>query len=97
MPIQIFSHDMYAIARKLNLVVICLECSMNSWSTISAWIFAATGNTIFVLGIRLVQLVESELQGCPDMSPGPVQPDNGAIRGVGQKSVPLPMMSIWLK
>ncbi len=37
------------------------------------------------------------VQWSPDISPGPVQPDNGTIRGVGQKAVLLPLRSIWLK
>ncbi len=37
------------------------------------------------------------IQWCPDISPGPVQPDNGTIRGVGHKTVLLPLRCIWLK
>ncbi len=33
----------------------------------------------------------TDLQLCPDISPGPVQPDNGTIRGVGHKTVLLPL------
>ncbi len=33
----------------------------------------------------------------PDISHGPVQPDNGTIRGVGHKAVLLPLRCIWLK
>ncbi len=38
-----------------------------------------------------------KLQWCPDISPRPVQPDNGTIRGVGHKTVFLPLRCIWLK
>ncbi len=31
------------------------------------------------------------IQWCPDISPGSVQPDNGTIRGVGHKTVLLPL------
>ncbi len=31
-----------------------------------------------------------DIQWCPDISPGPVQPDNGTIRGVGHNTVLLP-------
>ncbi len=37
------------------------------------------------------------IQWCPDISPGPVQPDNETIRGVGHKTVLLPLRCIWLK
>ncbi len=37
------------------------------------------------------------IQWCPDISPGPVLPDNGTIRGVGHKTVLLPLRRIWLK
>ncbi len=37
------------------------------------------------------------IQWCPDISPGPVQPDNGTILGVGHKTVLLPLRRIWLK
>ncbi len=40
---------------------------------------------------------EFNLQWCPDISPGPIQPDNGKIRGVGHKTVLLPLRRIWLK
>ncbi len=39
----------------------------------------------------------TELQWCPDISPGPVQPDNGTMRGMGHKAVLLPLRCIWLK
>ncbi len=34
------------------------------------------------------------LQWCPDISHGPVQPDNETIRGVGYKTVLLPLSVI---
>ncbi len=42
-------------------------------------------------------LQKFQIQWCPDISPGPVQPDNGTIRGVGHKTVLLPLRRIWLK
>ncbi len=38
-----------------------------------------------------------KLQWCPDISPGPVQSDNGTIWGVGHKAVLLPLRCILLK
>ncbi len=37
------------------------------------------------------------IQWCPDISPGPVQPGSGTIRGVGLKTVRLPVRCIWLE
>ncbi len=37
------------------------------------------------------------LQWCPDISPGSVQPVNGTKRGVGHKTVHLPLGWMWLK
>ncbi len=45
----------------------------------------------------LNELTEEAIQWCPDISPGPVQADNGTIRGVGRKAVLLPLRCIWLK
>ncbi len=38
-----------------------------------------------------------QIQWCPDISPGPVKPDNGISLGVGHKTVLLPLRCIWLK
>ncbi len=37
-----------------------------------------------------------KVQWCLDISPGPVQSDNGTIRGVGQKAVHLPLHGAFL-
>ncbi len=42
-------------------------------------------------------VLKFEIQWCPDISPGPVQPDNGTIRGMGHKTVLLPLRCILLK
>ncbi len=46
---------------------------------------------------HIVEALESYIQWCPDISPEPVQHVNGTIRGVGHKTVLLPLRRIWLK
>ncbi len=41
------------------------------------------------VNLNLGHHFSDELQWCPDISPGPVQPDNWTIRGVGHKTVNL--------
>ncbi len=63
------------------------------FSLFDAEFYALFDGVIFKIDI----LQFFKIQWCPDISPGPVQPDKGTIRGVGHKAVLLPLRCIWLK